>query len=63
MKMLTISIPQYQVDNEPDHKAIGKPVDDLLKEHFMGQKVLIRGLGSLVSAGAGDPKASDAFSA
>ncbi len=47
MKLLTVSVPQYTVDREPDHKAIGKPVDDLLREHFMGQKVLIRGLGSM----------------
>jgi hypothetical protein len=51
MKMLTVSLPQYKVDSEPDHKAIGKPVDDLLKKHFMGQKVLIRGLGSMEHPG------------
>lgn len=47
MKMLNISVPQYTIDKEPDHKAIGKPIDILLKEHFMGEKVLIRGLGSV----------------
>lgn len=47
MKILTVSVPQYTVDIDPDHKAIRKPVDELLKEHFMGQKVLIRGLGSM----------------
>lgn len=47
MKILTISLPEYKVSTEPDHKAIGKPVDDLLKKHFMGQQVLIRGLGSM----------------
>lgn len=51
MKLLTINLPQYSVATEPDHKAIGKPVDDLLKEHFMGQKVLIRGLGSMEHPG------------
>ncbi len=47
MKLLEITIPEYSVETEPDHKAIGKPVDDLLKQNFMGEKVLIRGLGSM----------------
>lgn len=47
VKLLEVQVPSYVVSVEPDHKAIGKPVDDLLKEHFMGQKVLIRGLGSV----------------
>ncbi len=51
MKILTISVPQYSIETEPDHKSIGKPIDDLLKEHFMGQKVLIRGLGSMEHPG------------
>lgn len=51
MKLLTISLPRYGVDAEPDHKAIGKSVDDLLKEHFMGQEVLVRGLGSMEHPG------------
>lgn len=43
----TICLPQYNFDNgEPDHKTIGTVVDDALRKHFMGQKVLIRGLGS-----------------
>ena len=36
MKLLTVSVPKYSIDTEPDHIAIAKPVDDLLKEHFMG---------------------------
>jgi hypothetical protein len=43
----TIHVPAYNFDNgEPDHKAIGKPVDDELRKHFMGETILIRGLGS-----------------
>jgi hypothetical protein len=30
----------------PDHEAVGRAVDDLLKKHFMGQQVLLCGLGS-----------------
>lgn len=51
MKLLEIKLPQYNVDTEPDHKAIGKPVDDLLRQHFMGETVLIRGLGSMEHQG------------
>lgn len=51
MKLLEIGLPQYTVDKEPDHKAIGEPVDDLLQRHFMGQTVLIRGLGSMEHQG------------
>lgn len=42
-----IHLPSYNFDNgEPDHKVVGVPVDDELRKHFMGQKILIRGLGS-----------------
>jgi hypothetical protein len=46
MKLVTHHIPEYTVDQGPDHKAIGQKVDEVLKQHFMGQTVLIRGLGS-----------------
>jgi hypothetical protein len=47
----TIHLPEYQVDEEPDHKALGKIVDDELREHLMGQTVLIRALGSMEHPG------------
>lgn len=47
MKYLELTLPDYTTETEPDHKAIGKPVDDLLKEHFMGETILIRALGSM----------------
>lgn len=46
MKYLKLALPDYTVDTEPDHKVIGKPVDDLLKEHFMGETVVVRGIAS-----------------
>lgn len=47
MPVYTIHLPQYNFDNgEPDHKALGTTVDDALREHFTGQTILIRGLGS-----------------
>ncbi len=42
----TIHLPEYSVDAEPNHQAVGKIVDDEIKKHFMGQKIAIRGLGS-----------------
>ncbi|MBP7767100.1 hypothetical protein KA068_01090 [Candidatus Saccharibacteria bacterium] len=49
--VITVRLPQYNIDTEPEHKAIGKPVDDVIKKHFMGQTVLIRGLGSMEHSG------------
>lgn len=46
MKYLELALPGYTIDKEPEHKAIGKPVDDLLKEHFMGETVVVRGVAS-----------------
>lgn len=46
IQTLEITIPDYQVDTEPDHKTIGKMVDDELRKHFMGQMVGLRAIGS-----------------
>lgn len=51
MEVIELSLPEYTADKEPDHKAIGKKVDDVLKQHFMGQTVLIRALGSMEHLG------------
>ncbi len=43
----TAYLPEYNFDSgEPNHKSIGKPVDDELRKYFMGETILIRGLGS-----------------
>ncbi len=42
----TISLPQYQVDTEPDDEAIGATIDAEIKEHFLGKYILIRGVAS-----------------
>lgn len=44
--VFTLTVPDYQVTNEPDYKAIGKIVDDELREHFMGLTIVARGIGS-----------------
>lgn len=46
MVISSVTIPGYRVDVEPDYKAIGKVVDDELREHFMGQMVGLRAIGS-----------------
>ena len=42
----TIKLPEYQVTTEPDHNSIGKPVDDIIKQHFMNETIVVRGVGS-----------------
>lgn len=44
--VFTVNLPEYKVDTEPNHKVIGKIVDDCLREHFLGQTVVVRGLSS-----------------
>lgn len=46
MQIITVYAPGYTVDSEPDYKAIGKLIDDELKKHFLGKKILLRGIGS-----------------
>jgi hypothetical protein len=46
MEIYEISLPEYQVDHEPDHERIGAKVDELIKSRFMGQDILIRCLSS-----------------
>ena len=45
MKHLELTLPDYSVDTEPDHKAVGKPVDNLLKKYrslfFDGKRATI----------------------
>jgi hypothetical protein len=41
-----LTIPDYKPGKVPDHDVVGKKLDDLLKKHFMGKKVVIRCIGS-----------------
>lgn len=47
MKVYSVSLPQYTLDKEPDHKAIGKLVDEVIKEKFEGQTIVVRGISSV----------------
>lgn len=42
--MYTVHVPEYRVDREPDHRAVGRVVDAEIKRHFMGRTVLVRGI-------------------
>lgn len=44
--VLSVNLPEYQADKEPDHEAVGKKVDDFIKQHFLGQHIAIRCIGS-----------------
>lgn len=44
--VINVHLPEYRLDAEPDHVALGKIVDAELKKHFMGQTVVARGIGS-----------------
>lgn len=46
MKLLTVDVPEYIVENEPNHKAVGQLVDEIIKNNFAGQTVVVRGLSS-----------------
>ena len=41
-----VTIPQYQVDIQPNFKNIGAKIDKCIIKHFVGQKVSIRCIGS-----------------
>jgi len=44
--VLQIKLPEYQVKTQPDFKTIGDKIDRSIKQHFLGQKLVIRCLGS-----------------
>lgn len=46
MKLIELHIPDYDVKDEPDYKAIGKLIDDGIKNNFIGKRILLRGIGS-----------------
>lgn len=49
--IFTVHLTEYRVNTEPDHEKVGKIVDDEIKEHFMGQTILLRGLASIEHPG------------
>lgn len=45
-KVIEIKLPEYQVATEPEYHTIGKVVDDELRKLFIGQTIVVRGIGS-----------------
>jgi hypothetical protein len=46
-----ILLPEYRVETEPDHKAIGKLIDRELRKYFMGRTIVVRGISSNAHTG------------
>ena len=42
--IISISLPEYNIDTQPDYQAIGAKIDKLLEENFSGKDVAIRAL-------------------
>lgn len=42
----SVSIPDYRAGEVPDHVAVGKKLDAVLKRHFLGKDVVVRCIGS-----------------
>lgn len=39
-KIITVSIPEYTLDNQPDYSAVGEKIDQALSENFEGTYLL-----------------------
>lgn len=45
-KIITISIPEYTLDTQPDYKAIGDKLDKILEANFNGRNIAIRAIST-----------------
>lgn len=43
---INISFPMQNISTPPDHERIGAILDDIIKKHFTGKRVIIRCIGS-----------------
>lgn len=46
MQVIELRLPQYTVDAEPNDKAIGNLIDNVIKQNFTGQTIVFRGIAS-----------------
>lgn len=46
MKLSIVNLPNYIVNEPPDHEVLGNVVDEKIKKNFMGQSILVRGIAS-----------------
>jgi hypothetical protein len=44
--LIEIKIPKHKPGKAPDHSAVGKQLDEVIKENFIGKTVVIRCIGS-----------------
>jgi hypothetical protein len=44
--LITIKIPEHQPGKVPNHIEVGRKLDNLIKQHFLGKSVVIRCIGS-----------------
>lgn len=47
IKIISISIPEYTIDTQPDYRAIGDKLDKVLEENFNDKEVAIRALSTM----------------
>jgi hypothetical protein len=43
--VISLDVPEYSVESQPNYKAVGQKIDDALEENFMGRDVAVRALG------------------
>lgn len=46
MQHILLNLPEYTIDQPPDHIGIGRKIDDVLRQHFMGKTIVLRGIAS-----------------
>ena len=44
MKTLTLPLPKYTIDAQPDYAALGPRIDRFIETHFPGKRMALRGL-------------------
>jgi len=44
--VLEINIPNYKPGEAPEHKVVGRKLDELLKKYFLNKQVVVRCIGS-----------------
>lgn len=45
-KLIELAIPAHKPGKAPDHEVVGEELDQVLKQYFLGRKVVIRCIGS-----------------
>lgn len=43
-KIISLSLPEYQIETKPDYETIGQKIDKTLEENFYGKQIAIRAI-------------------